>query len=170
MKIRVFLSMLVASITVALIFFAVPDLSIIPDYYAKNIRGSLFAGFLTVGSFLLSLKAFIVVKLKENVFDTQVYKDKLTELRKINPELTLYGPVKRLSKLLFVTISSAIAASISQLTIGLLDCWIAVLLCAFLAVFAMAMLVATLLLIRRTLDEWLEYLEEAHNSATANKN
>ncbi len=159
--------MLVASITVALIFFAVPDLSTIPDYYAKNIRGSLFAGFLTVGSFLLSLKAFIVVKLKENVFDTQVYKDKLTELRKINPELTLYGPVKRLSKLLFVTISSAITASVSQLTIGLIDCWTAVLLCAFLAVFAMAMLVATLLLIRRTLDEWLEYLEEAHNNASA---
>ena len=44
------------------------------------------------------------------------------------------------------------------------------LLCAFLAVFAMAMLVATLLLIRRTLEEWLEYLEEAHNNATANKN
>lgn len=112
----------------------------------------------------MSLKAFIVVKLKENVFDTEVYKNKLKELRKINPGLTLYGPVKRLSQLLFLTISSAVVASVSQLTVGLVENWIAVLFCVFVAAFAISMLVATLLLIKSTLDEWLEYLEEAHNS------
>lgn len=164
MRIRVLISLLIGSGVVALVYFLSPDIYGVPEYYAKNIRASLFTGFLTVGSFLLSLKAFIVVKLKENVFDTEVYKNKLKELRKINPGLTLYGPVKRLSQLLFLTISSAVVASVSQLTVGLVENWMAVLFCVFVAAFAISMLVATLLLIKSTLDEWLEYLEEAHNS------
>ena len=125
MTLRVLLSALIASISLALIYFLCPSLDMVPEYYAKNIRSSLFSGFLTVGSFLLSLKAFIVVKLKENIFDTYIYKEKLKERKKLNSKLTLYGPVKRLSSLLFLTISSALTASVSQLSIGLIQSWLA---------------------------------------------
>lgn len=165
MRLRVLLSLFFASMAVAAIYHWVPSLELVPDYYAKNIRGSLFTGFLTVGSFLLSLKAFIVVKLKENIFDSAVYKEKLRERRKLNRDLTLYGPVRRLSLLLFVSISSAITASVSQLTIGLIERWEATLFCAFVSVFAISMLLSTLLLIKSTIDEWLDYLEEAHDQA-----
>jgi hypothetical protein len=135
------------------------DLSQIAEFYAKNIRASLFTGFLTVGSFLLSLKVFIVVKFKENIFDSDAYKDKLADRRKLNPELTHYGPVKRLSKILFVSIVSAITASVVQLSIGLIPTWQATIFCVFVATFAGSMLVCTLWLIRQILDEWLSYLE-----------
>ncbi|WP_027147719.1 hypothetical protein [Methylobacter tundripaludum] len=164
MTLRVLLSILLASISLAFIYYLCPNLGMVPDYYAKNIRGSLFTGFLTVGSFLLSLKAFIVVKLKENIFDSDIYKKKLQERRKLNPDLTLYGPVKRLSLLLFVTISSAITASVSQLSVGLLQCWQATFFCIFVSVFAISMLVSCLLLIKSTLDEWLDYLEDENNN------
>jgi hypothetical protein len=72
----------------------------------------------------------------------------------------LYGPIKRLSLLIFVSISSSIIASISQLSIGLIQHWIATFVCIFLAVFAITMVVSTLLLIKSTLDHWLDYLEE----------
>ncbi len=163
MRLRVLISILLASGTLAFIYYLCPDLSLVPDYYAKNIRGSLFTGFLTVGSFLLSLKAFIVVKLKENIFDSAGYKEKLRERRKLNPDLTLYGPLKRLSLLIFLAISSAIAASVSQLNVGLVQHWIASFFCIFISVFAIGMLISTLLLIKSTLDEWLDYLEDAHN-------
>ncbi len=164
MKLRVLLSMLLASIALMLIYYLCPDLNAVSDYYAKNIRGSLFTGFLTVGSFLLSLKAFIVVKLKENIFDSDGYKEKLKERRKLNPNLTLYGPLKRLSLLIFLSISSSLAASISQLSVGLIQHWLATFFCIFLSVFAITMLISTLLLIKSTLDEWLDYLEDAHNN------
>jgi ABC-type multidrug transport system permease subunit len=131
-------------------------------------RGSLFTGFLTVGSFLLSLKAFIVVKLKENIFDTDGYKNRLKERRRINQKLTLYGPVKRLSHLLFISISSSIAASVSQFSIGLIPDWKATFVCIFLAIFAISMLISTLLLIKGLLDEWLNYLEDAHDKTVEN--
>jgi hypothetical protein len=44
-------------------------------FYGENIRGSLFTGFLTLGGFLLSLKTFIIVKMKENVYDDERYID-----------------------------------------------------------------------------------------------
>lgn len=163
MTLRVLLSLLVASLTLALAYYLTPDLNAIPDYYARNMRGSLFTGFLTVGSFLLSLKAFIVVKLKENIFDSEGYKDKLKDRRKLNPTLTLYGPLKRLSLLIFLSIASAISAAISQLTVGLVEQWEATFFCLFVSMFAMGMLVSTLLLIKSTLDEWLDYLEVEHN-------
>jgi hypothetical protein len=166
LRVRVLVSVLLASIVICLLYYFCPDLSIIPEYYAKNMRGSLFTGFLTVGSFLLSLKAFIVVKLKENIFDTDGYKNRLKERRKLNPELTLYGPVQRLSNLLFISISSAIAASVSQFSIGFIPNWKATFFCIFLAIFAISMLIWTLLLIKGLLDEWLNYLEDAHNKAT----
>lgn len=165
MRLRVLISLLLSSGCIALVFYLCPDLQLVPDYYAKNMRGSLFTGFLTVGSFLLSLKAFIVVKLKENIFDTDIYKKKLKERRKLNPELTLYGPVKRLSLLLFVSVSSAITASVSQLSVGLIERWEATFFCIFVSVFAISMLISTLLLIKSTLDEWLDYLEDANNQS-----
>lgn len=112
-----------------------------------------------MGSFLLSLKAFIVVKLKENVFDSESYKKNFTNLKKLTPELTLYGPLRRLSNLIFVTITFAIVASVSQLSIGLVDHWIAVFIAVFLAASAIAMLASTLFVVRQILEEWLEYLE-----------
>jgi len=166
-RLRVLISLLFSVATLAVLSALCSDLEQIPEFYAKNIRGSLFTGFLTVGSFLLSLKAFIVVKLKENIFDTELYKKKLVERRKLNSALTLYGPVKRLSALLFVAISAAITASVSQLTIGLVPHWLASFFCIFVAVFAISMLVSTLVLIKKTLDEWLDYLEEEHNKKTA---
>lgn len=160
---RILLSMLISSIALASTYYLVDDISTIPDFYAKNIRGSLFSGFLTMGSFLLSLKAFIVVKLKENVFDSKPYKDNLAELKKINPDLTLYGPLRRLSLMIFLAIVSAIAASILQLTLGLINNWVATLVCLFVAVFAISMLICALILIKSTLDQWLDCLEAANN-------
>lgn len=163
MTLRALLSLFIASLTLALAYYLIPDLNVIPDYYARNMRGSLFTGFLTVGSFLLSLKAFIVVKLKENIFDSEGYKDKLRERRKLNPSLTLYGPLKRLSLLIFLSIASAISASIAQLTVGLVERWEATFFCLFVSIFAIGMLISTLLLIKSTLDEWLDYLEVEHD-------
>lgn len=165
MKIRLLISIIIAAFFIISIELYVEDLNLISDFYAKNIRGSLFTGFLTMGSFLLSLKTFIVVKLKENIFDSRQYREKLEENKKLNPNLTLYGPVKRLSQLIFISIISAIGTSILQLTLGLIPKWPATLICLFFAAFTLSMLITTLLLIKNILDVWLDRAEEIYDES-----
>lgn len=152
-----------AAIFTILIYHSTPKLNELHEFYSTHIRASLFTGFLTMGSFLLSLKTFIVVKLKENIFDSTAYKEKIKEYRKTNPKLTLYGPIKNLSNLLFLSIASSIFASTAQLTIGLIKYWATTLFCLFLAATSIFLLIGTLLVIRTVLSLWLDTLEEENN-------
>lgn len=147
------------AVLIAVIFFT-PDSARAIIFYDEKIRAILFSGLLTVGSFLLSLKVFIIVKFKENVFDSESYKKKLEARRKINPKISHYGPVRNLSKVLFLAISSSLIASVSQVTIGLVPRWWALLLCVGLAAFAGVMLLQVLLLIRTILSDWLDHMED----------
>lgn len=163
MKERILCSVIVAVLVLLCVYWLAPNIAGIPDYYSKNIRASLFTGFLTVGSFLLSLQAFIVVKLKENVFDSPLYRERVASRKKLDPRITLYGPVKRLSSMLFLSTASAIFASVCQLTFGLIQELYATFICIFAASFAISMLVAALLLIRSALQDWLDTLEDHNN-------
>lgn len=158
---RIIFASIAAALAVvgAIIFFTQNSTEAI-DFYDKKIRSILFSGLLTVGSFLLSLKVFIVVKFKENIFDSESYKEKLAERRRINPDLTHYGPVRNLSKVLFISISASLLASASQVTIGLISEWWALLICVGLAAFAGVMLLQVLFLIRSILKDWLDHMED----------
>lgn len=136
------------------------------EFYGRNLRASLFTGLLTVGSFLLSLKVFIVVKFKETVFDTPAYRDRFKERRKIDPSLQHYAQVRNLSRVLFAAIASALFASVSQVTVGLVAHVAALTFCVFAASFAAAMLLQTLLLIRVIIAEWLDQTEEKASEAS----
>lgn len=159
MKRFVSVALLFGVIVVGLVYWLSPDPQKSVEFFADKIRASLFTGLLTVGSFLLSLKVFIVVKFKETIFDTKEYKDRLEDLRKIDPALEHYAPVRNLSAVLFVAIASAISAAACQLTIGLLQYPLAMLICVFMAAFAGAMLMQTLILIKNILTEWLDHME-----------
>lgn len=152
-------STLFGLIVTSLIYWLSGDLSKSTIFFGEKIRQSLFTGLLTVGSFLLSLKVFIVVKFKETVFDTKEYKERLIDLRKINPSIEHYSQVRNLSAVLFYSIASALCAAISQLTIGLFTHPAAMMLCVFMASFACAMLIQTLFLINQILGQWLDHME-----------
>ena len=44
------------------------------DFYASNLRGSFFTGFLALGGFLMSAKTFIIVNMKKEVYDSAAIK------------------------------------------------------------------------------------------------
>ena len=152
-------ALLFAAGVVGAIYFLSPDILKATTYFGDKIRPSLFTGLLTVGSFLLSLKVFIVVKFKETVFDSNEYKKLLLNLRKIDPSIQHYSQVRNLSSVLFMSIASALSASACQLTVGLIEKPSAMMFCVFMAAFAGAILLQTLLLIRKILGEWLDYME-----------
>ncbi|TMO79997.1 hypothetical protein CWC16_09360 [Pseudoalteromonas sp. S3776] len=154
-------SFLVIAIIFSCTIFLGLDPNKVVKFYQINIRGSLFAGFLTLGGFLLSLKTFIIVKLKENVYDHKQYEKRFKEQSKLNSKLVFYAPLKNLSDFLFWTVISCIGAAITQLTLGLFNCFYAALIAILAAVFAICVLMYSLYLIKLCLNDWFEFLDKA---------
>ena len=125
------------------------------SFYADKLRASLFAGFLTVGSFLMSLKTFIIVNMKKEVFDTQGYKKKFAATNSGK----LYDPLRQLSDMLFATIVTCIIASISQLTIGLIPTVLTSIIPISIAIIAIILLSWSLYLIRTNLESMFEHID-----------
>lgn len=128
------------------------------EYYQKNLRGDLFAGFLSVGGFLLSLKTFVVIKLKENVYDHDSYKKIFSQNKLLDSSLEQYAPLQRLSEFLFWSVLSSISAAAAQLTLGLVDNFACVVIAISAAVFALSILFTSLLLIKSCLDDYFEFI------------
>lgn len=167
MTTKFLLSILAASIVIASVFWSNQG-SYTPaiDFYSLHIRGSLFTGFLTLGGFLLSLKTFIIVKMKESVYDSKAYTENFAEKKKRNNSLSLYKPLQNLSHLLFWAILSAITTSALQFTIGLFETEWSTVVCIFMAAFTITLLVLSLFEIKKNLDTWFEFTE---NKNTENK-
>lgn len=126
------------------------------EAYQINLRGNFFTGFITIGSFMLSLKTFIVVKLKEGVYDSESYKAIFQKLSQSTGVTDLYAPLKKISHLLFGTILSSITTAVLHVTAGLVSHWSAILICIFAVVFSIVLLLVSLVLIKRNIMTWLE--------------
>lgn len=83
-----------------------------------RIQGSLFTGFLTIGGFLLSLKTFLLLRLKQDVYDHKCYQERVEKLRSLDQSIKRYDPLLQLSRLLIFTVFCALSSSISHLTVG----------------------------------------------------
>lgn len=153
-------ALLFSAAVVAGVVFGVPDADGAMQFYGEKIRASLFTGLLTTGSFLLSLKIFIVVKFKETVFDTPGYRELFAQLRKIDPRIRRYAQVRNVSNLIFASIVSALIGAAAQVTLGLLDVFACFLACVAIAAFAGAMLFQTLWLVHAIISDWLDRTED----------
>lgn len=152
----------VAAAVFAIVYFlSVENGSVhVVDFYQKNMRSSMFTGFLTAGSFLLSLKTGIVIKIKESVYDKESYQERVSKAIDLGSNVTFYGPLKRLSRVLSAAVFTALMASLSQLTIGLRMEWQAMAACLSIAALAFSLLVAAFLLIQVILRDWFQNFDD----------
>lgn len=133
------------------------------DFYAVNLRGSFFTGFLALGGFLMSAKTFIIVNMKKEVYDSEKYEKTWLDGLKLNGAdkyWTLFYPLRRLSNIIFYTIAFCFVASIAQLTIGLFKTILAVMICFFLVIVAVCFLMLSLFLIKKNLATMFDHLDE----------
>ncbi|MGM0825371.1 MAG: hypothetical protein ACQEUY_11680 [Pseudomonadota bacterium] len=131
-------------------------------FYGDKLRGFLFSGFLTVGSFLLSLKTFVVVNLKDKLFDSDSYIKKYRAMNALSDEgeidyKVLYKPLANLTGFLFFSILFSILTAVAQFSLGLLQNFYYVIFCVWMAVFTATLLLNSLRLIRSNLLVWLGY-------------
>lgn len=133
------------------------------SFYAKDLRSSLFSGFLTLGGFLLSLKTFIVVNMKKEVFDNEKYKKEWGEQKKLDVDGKMgsrFDPLKDLANSLYVSIVFCVATAVSQLTIGLFEAIWSSIICLLLATISIMLLLKSLYLIRVNLNRMFEFLNK----------
>jgi len=129
-------------------------------FYAKNLRGSLFAGFLTLGGFLLSLKTFIIVNMKKEVYDTPEYKRTWDESKQLDSRVgSMYTPLRELSDRLYVAIFSCVMTAVFQFTFGLAESIWTALTCIWMAVLSIIFLLWCLHSIRANLTTMFGHLE-----------
>ncbi len=106
------------------------------QFYAMNLRGSLFSGFLTLTGFLFAVKTFLIINMKKELYDTPTYQERYVAHLETNPNLKIYGPLRRLSRWLLCAVIASLITAVSQLSIGLIPHWAT-------AAFCMAMALGT---------------------------
>lgn len=125
------------------------------EFYQKNLRGYLFSGFISVGSFLLSLHTFVIINLKDKLFSTDNYKAKFAKANRIEPdkinEKDLFRPLDRLSCFLNLSIWLSIITAVSQFTLGLANYTPLSIACIWLAVLTLTFMLNSLILIRENI-------------------
>ncbi len=129
-------------------------------FYAQYLRGSMFTGFLTLSGFLFSGYTFIIIHMKRELYESDQYKKRIAKFRTANKKMTYFGPLRRLSRVLLVTVICSLAASVSQFTIGLIDTQAAVSFCFGIAGVAILGVVVALFLMGMNLKQWFSDLEE----------
>ncbi|MDC9591529.1 hypothetical protein PSI23_20150 [Xenorhabdus sp. XENO-10] len=168
MRVQFFVLFIISFFIITLAMFIYKDsFSSIPFYnfYQKNLRGYLFSGFISVGSFLLSLHTFVIVNLKDKLFSTNEYKEIFIRSNRIDKienidERELFKPLDRLSYFLNYSIWLAIITAISQFTIGLADNLIASITCIWLAVLTICFMLNSLIIIRENIKLMLRQTSE----------
>ena len=133
----------------------------LPAFYGGQLRNSLFAGLLTVGTFLFAVKTFIVVKLKEDVFGTEYYKKRLENQRKLNPKKNTarYAPLRHLATVLFYASVVALSSAVLQLTLGLVGKVWSTVISLLAASVSLGLLFWAMILVKTNLNIWLKDLE-----------
>lgn len=125
--------------------------------YDSFLRQSLFTGFLTLGGFLLSMKTFILVNVKKDVYDSDAYTKFLKDCEGNGIQVERYTALYELQRGLTLSIVLCLLASASQFTFGLLSYWWAKATATSLAAFALGFVLWAVWLLYANTKTWIDY-------------
>lgn len=133
------------------------DLPMIVGYY-EGFRAPIFVACVTFGTFLFTMKSFIVVTMKREVYDTNAYRERFTNAGRYDSAGGgRYRGLKGLSLLLLVAILVALASAAIQVSIGWIQKpWAAWTALAF-AGATLALVIWSVLLVYVNIRSMLEY-------------
>ncbi len=134
------------------------------EFHKKELGTALFSGFLTLSAFIFTLETFIIVTIKENIYDNAGYIKNFEEKKKINNSLKRYAPLIRLKDFLFFTMLYSFLAAIFQLFSSLTDNWQFFILMMCFSSIAVISFGTSLFITNSILKSWLEFLEQQNNN------
>ncbi len=127
--------------------------------YQDYARTPLFTAFITLGSFLLTLKTTILQRLRE-AYETDDYRDRYLRLRETLPKARYYGSLERLSLALATNVGFALTTSLLQMSFGFVRAAWSVAICigfAVVSLFLVLFLTVQMFLAHR---EWFDKIEK----------
>jgi len=127
--------------------------------YHKEFRTSLFVSGITIGSFLFSMKTFILKTMRDDFYDNQEYQSRVRERRGLGQMIGFYDPLKNLSRLLLASIVMSFISAISQISIGYLSCPLTVILCLLLALISWAFVASSIYFVSKNWSAALDLAE-----------
>lgn len=128
--------------------------------YFDKIRPYLFTGFLTIGGFLLSLKIFILISLKEKLYDSEGYKKIYFAKKALRNDIVFYGSLINLGNLLVLCVGLSLITAFLQISLGLFQKDITSIVCMSFAYATLVLIFFALVQIRGSLKIWFNYLEK----------
>lgn len=137
-------------------------------FYREGMRAPIFTGFLTLGSFLLTLQATLIMRIKE-VYDSPEYEEdwKVYEHQLAasgTPVPPYYRPLRHLGIALLTNVLLSILTCISQMTFGFSSAPWAVAFCMSIAAATMFCLLFLWLKISQNLVRWFSVIEKKRES------
>ncbi|ADW18593.1 hypothetical protein Despr_2454 [Desulfobulbus propionicus DSM 2032] len=98
--------------------FNLPDTNRFSCLYDTKLQLVFFTAFLTVGSFLLAMKAFILIRIRDDIYRHEKYKERYLLQYDNQYKGDYYKGLLDLGNLLVVSVAGAFFTSIAQITIG----------------------------------------------------
>jgi hypothetical protein len=147
----------VLSTGIILYIARIPGLCLV-DVYQTKLQVPIFTGCLTIGSFLLTLKTLILLRLKEGLYDRPEYERIFRNQLALDAKLVYYGPLSRLGDALILSVFLAMTCAVCQLSLGFVRSVYAVSICLGLAVSTIGLVLFCWYQIRRNLRRWFEVI------------
>lgn len=129
------------------------------EFYAKELRGSLFDGCLTFGGFLLAAYTFIVIHMKDAVYDTPQYTKVFEEKKSGDHRLKKFDPLRKMSQSLFRSVVVTLVAAVLQLTLGLIPSNLIAGICIGAAIYTVWVVFGSMRLMAENLRAWFSILD-----------
>jgi hypothetical protein len=127
--------------------------------YDDRLQFAFFTAFLTVGSLLLAMKAFLLVRLKDDIYLHTEYKRRYKAQCCGPHKIDYFQGLKDIGYLLVVSVIASFVTSVAQVTIGFCPVFSVKLIAPALASGMLTLVIIDWLFVYLNLRDWFGYIE-----------
>jgi hypothetical protein len=128
--------------------------------YDDRLQFAFFTAFLTVGSLLLAMKAFLLVRLKDDIYQHAEYQSRYKKQYKGQYNGNYYQGLKDIGYLLIVSVIACFITSIAQVTIGFCPLFGIKLIAPALSSGMLMLVIIDWLFVYLNLKDWFSFIEK----------
>ena len=126
--------------------------------YGNSARTPMFTGFLTLGSFLLTLQSGILSRLKEG-YDGEDHARKIDQMRRKGKSVRYYESLRNVGQVIFVNLMLALLPALFQITFGFVQKAWSTSLCVGFGFVTIVLVIYLAIELMRAHHEWFRKIE-----------
>jgi len=155
-----YLLAVITSICTWIALFYLIDVNKFAKIYDDRLQFAFFTAFLTVGSLLLAMKAFLLVRLKDDIYLHAEYKRRYKEQYNGKYKGNYYQGLRDIGNLLIVSVIAAFITSTAQVTVGFCTVFWVKIIAPSLASGMLLLVIIDWLFVYLNLKDWFSFIEK----------